>query len=244
MAKERLDVLLVTLGLAASREKAQRLILAGAVRVKGQVADKPGRLHDAGDPVEVEGGERFVSRGGGKLDAAFERFGLDVKGLVCADIGASTGGFTDCLLQHGAAKVYALDVGRGLLDWKLRQDPRVVVREQVNARYLTRDDIPEPFLFAVVDVSFISLTLILPPVTTLIEPGGQLVTLIKPQFEAGKERVGKGGVVRDPAVREDVVRRVREFGEGRLPLRWLGACESPVHGPAGNIEFLAWWTRT
>ena len=168
MSKQRLDVMLVERGLVDSREKAQRLILAGVVRVEGQVVDKAGRPCDSEAGITVEAGEKFVSRGGGKLDAAFTAFSLDVSGLVCADIGASTGGFTDCLLQHGAAKVYAVDVGKGQIDWRLRQDPRVVVRDQLNARYLVRQDIPEPFHFSVVDVSFISLTLILPPVTTLI----------------------------------------------------------------------------
>ena len=243
MGKKRLDVLLVERGLAESREKAQRLILAGAVRVGGQVADKAGRPCDDDAVIEVAAGDKFVSRGGGKLEAAFEAFALNVDGLVCADIGASTGGFTDCLLQHGASKVYAIDVGKGQMDWRLRNDPRVVVREGLNARYLEPRDIPEPFQFAVVDVSFISLTLILPPVTKLIEPGGQIVTLIKPQFEAGRDHVGKGGVVRDPAVHEAVVARIREFGTQSLPLEWLGLCESPLRGPAGNIEFLAWWKK-
>ncbi len=236
--------MLVERGLVGSREKAQRLILAGAVRVSGQVADKPGREVEADAAVEVAAPEPFVGRGGGKLEAAFKDFSLDVSGKVCVDVGASTGGFTDCLLQHGASKVYAVDVGHGQLDWRLRNDPRVVVREGLNARYLSASDIPEPFRFAVVDVSFISLTLILPPVTTLIEPGGELVTLIKPQFEAGREQVGKGGVVRDPATREDVIRRIREFGTGTLRLEWLGICESPLKGPAGNVEFLAWWRKS
>ncbi|MEI6564154.1 MAG: TlyA family RNA methyltransferase [bacterium] len=244
MAKQRLDILLVERGLAESREKAQRLILAGAVRVDDQVVDKAGRPCDPAAVLTVEAGDPFVSRGGGKLEAAFEAFKLDVTGMVCADIGASTGGFTDCLLQHGAARVYAVDVGKGQLDWRLRNDPRVVVREEINARYLTDRDIPESFRFAVVDVSFISLTLILPPVTKLLMPGGQMVSLIKPQFEAGRENVGKGGVVRDPAVREAVVERVRQFGMRASPLEWLGCCESPVKGPAGNVEFLAWWKKT
>jgi 23S rRNA (cytidine1920-2'-O)/16S rRNA (cytidine1409-2'-O)-methyltransferase len=243
MAKQRLDMAVVERGLAESREKAQRLILAGAVRVDGQVADKAGRPCDADAVIEVEAGEKFVSRGGGKLEAAFETFSLDVAGLVCADIGASTGGFTDCLLQHGAAKVYAIDVGKGQMDWRLRNDSRVVVREGLNARFLSERDIPERFQFAVVDVSFISLTLILPPVTKLIAPGGQIVSLIKPQFEAGRELVGKGGVVRDPAVREDVIERIRQFGTRTLPLDWVGLCESPLKGPAGNVEFLAWWRK-
>lgn len=243
MAKKRLDIMVVERGLAESREKAQRLILAGAVRVDGQVADKAGRPCADDAVIEVEAAERFVSRGGGKLEAAFAFFKLDVTGLVCADIGASTGGFTDCLLQHGATKVYAIDVGKGQMAWSLRNDPRVVVREGLNARFLAQKDIPEPFQFAVVDVSFISLTLILPPVTTLISPGGQLVTLIKPQFEAGRELVGKGGVVRDQAVRDDVIASIRKFGTESLPLEWLGLCESPVRGPAGNVEYLAWWKK-
>jgi 23S rRNA (cytidine1920-2'-O)/16S rRNA (cytidine1409-2'-O)-methyltransferase len=243
MTKQRLDVLLVERGLAESREKAQRLILAGVVRVAENVADKPGREIDAQAVITVEAPEPFVGRGGGKLEAAFQAFGFSVDGMVCADIGASTGGFTDCLLQHGAAKVYAIDVGNGQLDWRLRKDPRVVVKEGLNARYLSAKDIPEPFRFASVDVSFISLTLIMPPVTTLIEPGGELVTLIKPQFEAGREQVKKGGVVRDPAARDEVVRRIREFGTGTLKLDCLGVCESPLKGPAGNVEFLAWWRK-
>jgi 23S rRNA (cytidine1920-2'-O)/16S rRNA (cytidine1409-2'-O)-methyltransferase len=242
--KVRLDQLLVQRGLAESREKAQRLILAGAVRVNGAPAGKPG--HTVADEPElvlaVEASERFVSRGGLKLEKAFETFGLDVAGRICLDVGASTGGFTDCLLQHGAARVYAVDVGRGQLDWRLRGDPRVVVREGVNARYLKPGDLPEPVSFAVADVSFISLTKILPAVTPLMETG-DLVTLIKPQFEAGAGQVGKGGVVRDPAVRERVVAEIRDFG-GRLPgLVWQACCESPIKGPAGNVEFLAWWKR-
>jgi 23S rRNA (cytidine1920-2'-O)/16S rRNA (cytidine1409-2'-O)-methyltransferase len=243
MAKKRLDLLLTEMGRAESREKAQRLILAGLVRVDGQVVDKPGRPCAEDAAIEVEAGNRFVSRGGEKLEEAFKQFQIGVGGRVCADIGASTGGFTDCLLQHGAVKVYAVDVGRGQLDWKLRNDPRVVVKEGLNARYLQPADIPEPFQFAVVDVSFISLTLILPPVTKLLAPSGELVTLIKPQFEAGREKVGKGGVVRDPAVHEEVIGQVRRFGTGTLPLDWKGCCESPIKGPAGNVEFLAWWQK-
>ena len=243
MEKQRLDVLLAARGLAESREKAQRLILAGKVRVGGQTADKAGRMVDAEADVQVEAPERFVGRGGGKLEAAFEQFHLEVAGLVCIDIGASTGGFTDCLLQHGAARVYAVDVGHGQLDWRLRNDPRVVVKEGLNARYLRSEEVPEPVGFAVVDVSFISLTLILPPVTNLLLSGAQLVTLIKPQFEAGRAQIGKGGVVRDPAVHAEVTARIKGFGTGSLPLEWLGVCESPLRGPAGNVEFLAWWKK-
>lgn len=241
--KTRLDVLLVERGLAESREKAQRLILAGAVRVRGQAADKPGRLYDATVEIELAAAPRFVSRGGEKLDAAFAAFDLDVGNLVCMDLGASTGGFTDCLLQRGARRVYAVDVGHGQLDWRLRNDPRVVVREGVNARHLTAADFDDPVRFASVDVSFISLTLILPVVTSVLVPGSTAVTLIKPQFEAGRKEVGKGGVVRDPAVREAVVTRLREFGTGPLGLEWRGICESPLRGPAGNVEFLACWRK-
>jgi len=243
MPKKRLDIMLVERGFADSREKAQRLILAGSIRVDGQRVDKAGRPCTEGAVLEVTTGEKFVSRGGGKLDGAFAAFNLDVTDKVCADIGASTGGFTDCLLQHGASRVYAVDVGKGQLDWKLRNDHRVIVKEELNARYLSERDIPEPFQFAVMDVSFISLTLILPPVTKLLAPGGQIVSLIKPQFEAGREHVGKGGVVRDAAVHAAVVTRIRQFGTQTLPLEWLGLCESPLRGPAGNIEFLAWWRK-
>jgi 23S rRNA (cytidine1920-2'-O)/16S rRNA (cytidine1409-2'-O)-methyltransferase len=243
--KVRLDQLLVQRGLAASREKAQRLILAGSVRVNGDVASKPGHTvpDDPATLLTVAEPEKFVSRGGLKLEKAFETYALEVSGRVCLDVGASTGGFTDCLLQHGAARVYAVDVGRGQLDWRLRNDPRVVVREGINARYLRPGDLPEPVSFCVVDVSFISLTKILPAVTPLMEPG-DLVTLIKPQFEAGPDRVGKGGVVWEESVRAAVVEDIRRFGSALPGLAWQGCCESPIRGPAGNIEFLAWWKRT
>ena len=241
--KTRLDVLLVERGLAESREKAQRLILAGAVRLNGQVADKAGRACAADVVLNVEKPPRFVGRGGEKLEEAFQRFALDVGGLTCLDIGASTGGFTDCLLQHGAARVYAVDVGHGQLDWRLRTDPRVVVMDGVNARHLDPAHFPEPGQFAVADVSFISLTLILPAVTRLLVPGAGLVTLIKPQFEAGRDQVGKGGVVRDPVVRLATVERVRHFGTQKLGLEWRGSCDSPIAGPAGNLEVLAWWRK-
>ncbi len=241
--KKRLDILALEQGLAESREKARRLIMAGQVFVGGHPQTKPGHEYPADAVLEVRGQERFVSRGGEKLEGAFAAFALDVEGLVCADIGASTGGFTDCLLQHGAAKVYAIDVGRGQLHWKLREDPRVVCIEEVNARYLAAEHLPEPPAFAVIDVSFISLTLILPALIPLLAPGAQLVTLIKPQFEAGRDQVGKGGVVRDPEVHTQVQERIRRFGEDELALRWLGLAESPLRGPAGNVEFLAHWKK-
>jgi 23S rRNA (cytidine1920-2'-O)/16S rRNA (cytidine1409-2'-O)-methyltransferase len=244
MKKERLDVLLTDRGLAESREQAQRLIGAGKVRVVGQVATKCGHRYDVDIVIEVDEPQKFVSRGGDKLEAAFSAFDLNVNGLVCIDVGSSTGGFTDCLLQHGALKVYAVDVGKGQLHWKLRNDPRVVVMEEINARYLSPDSLPEKPSFAVVDVSFISLTKVLPAVINVITKGACLVTLIKPQFEAGREQVGKGGVVRDPAVRTLVVEKVKGFGETQLGLKCVGVCESPLKGPAGNIEFLAYWKKS
>jgi len=237
----RLDLLLVQRGLAESREKAQRLIIGGHVRVAGQVQSKPGHAYPSDVELSVDEPIRFVSRGGEKLEGALLHFKIDPTGLVCADVGASTGGFTDCLLQHGAARVYAIDVGQGQLHWKLRNDPRVVAMDGVNARYLTSTSLPEKVAMAVVDASFISLTLLLPAVTQVLAGGAQVVTLIKPQFEAGREQVGKGGVVRDTAVHEEVIARVKEFGERVARLTWNGVCPSPLKGPAGNTEFLAYW---
>jgi 23S rRNA (cytidine1920-2'-O)/16S rRNA (cytidine1409-2'-O)-methyltransferase len=237
----RLDQLLVQQGLVESREKAQRLIHAGKVKVGGHPQTKPGHLFPSDVIPELEAPERFVSRGGEKLETAFAEFKLDVHGLVAVDVGASTGGFTDCLLQHGARKVYALDVGHGQLHWNLRNDPRVVVHEGINARLLEASLFDEKPSFAVVDVSFISLTLILPPLVEALARPAQLVTLIKPQFEAGREQVGKNGVVRDAAVHQQVIARIKKFGEETLGLRWRGLCESAIKGPAGNTEFLAWW---
>ncbi|MBN1269516.1 MAG: TlyA family RNA methyltransferase [Kiritimatiellae bacterium] len=243
MTRARLDVLVVQHGLVKSREQAHRLIMAGQVRVDGVVQTKPGHTFDDGAHVELEKPERFVSRGGEKLDAALEHFGIGVKDLVCLDIGASHGGFTDCLLQRGAAKVYAVDVGHGQLDWRLRNDPRVVVMEGVNARYLKPEDLPEQPAFASMDVAFISLTKVLPAVTQVLAQGARMVTLIKPQFEAGPENVSKGGVVRSATVRDLVVRRIEAFGTTELGLRWHGVIPSPIRGPAGNVEFLALWEK-
>ncbi|WP_426736543.1 TlyA family RNA methyltransferase [Myxococcus faecalis] len=236
--KERVDVLVVERGLAESRTKAQALILAGQVVVDDQRVDKPGSLI----PVEAElrlKGEvlPYVSRGGLKLKGAIDLFGLDVRGKVGADIGASTGGFTDCLLQHGAVRVHAIDVGYGQLHEKLRKDPRVRSRERVNARYLTEEDLPEKVGVVVIDVSFISLTQVLPSVLPFLEPGGVLAALVKPQFEVGPDRVGKGGVVRDAAARQDAIDTVTAFvREQGLTVR--GVMDSPVPGPAGNVEAL------
>lgn len=241
--RQRLDQLLVERGLAESRAKAQRLILAGAVHATGQPALKPGQEFPVNVVLVVAVPERFVGRGGEKLEKAFEVFALDVRDKVCLDVGASTGGFTDCLLQHGAAKVFAVDVGKGQLHWKLRQDPRVVMLEQVNARYLKPGDLDATPSFAAVDVSFISLTKVLPAVNTILCRGAEIVTLIKPQFEAGRKEVGHGGVVRDAAVHARVVAKIRAFGEMELGLAWRGVCESPIRGPAGNIEFLAGWVK-
>lgn len=243
MSRERLDRLVVDRGLSESRERAQRLIRAGRVRVNGAPATKPGHLIAEDALIVLTEREPFVSRGGGKLEAALRAWPIDPAGRIAVDVGSSTGGFTDCLLQHGALKVYAVDVGRGQLHWSLRTDPRVTVMEGVNARYLEPNQIPDTPSLAAVDVSFISLTRILPSVTPLLSPEADLITLIKPQFEAGRSQVGKGGVVRDPAVRLAVIDRIREFGTSTLPLQWMDIVESPVKGPAGNVEFLAWWKR-
>jgi 23S rRNA (cytidine1920-2'-O)/16S rRNA (cytidine1409-2'-O)-methyltransferase len=234
--KERLDVLLVTRGLADSRTAAQKLILAGLVYIGESRADKPGMQVAVDAPLHVRQGLPFVSRGGSKLQAALDAFALNVGGWVCADVGASTGGFTDCLLQRGAAHVYAIDVGYGQLDWKLRQNPRVIVMERTNARYLT--SLPEPIDLITLDASFISLTLLLPVAAGWLKPEGDIVALIKPQFEAGRDQVGRGGVVRDAAIHADVLQRVLTWAnEHSLPPH--GLIRSPIKGPAGNVEFLA-----
>lgn len=236
-ARVRLDALLVERGLVDSREKGRRLIMAGEVLVKGQIVDKPGTPVDGEAAVELKARPRFVSRGGDKLAGALADFGLSPAGLVCADVGASTGGFTDCLLQAGAQKVYALDVGEGILDWKLRTDPRVVVMENTNARFVER--LPEVIQLAVIDASFISLRLLLPVVAGWLGPAGRIVSLIKPQFEAGRERVGRKGVVRDPEVHREVVNDILEFAS-RLTLTPRALTRSRLLGPAGNVEFLVW----
>ena len=236
-------MLVVQQGHAESREKAQGLIRAGRVRVGGHPQTKPGHVYPDDTVLEVEASDRFVSRGGEKLETAFEHFPLDVTGKVAVDVGASTGGFTDCLLQRGARKVFALDVGHGQLHWRLRQDARVVVHEGINCRRLDAAMFDERPEFAVVDVSFISLELILPALDGILTSPAELVTLIKPQFEAGREQVGKNGVVRDPAVHQEVIERIKQYGESRLGLVWCGVCESAIKGPAGNTEFLAWWKK-
>ena len=241
--KIRLDELVLARGLAESRAAAQRLIMEGKVRVKDCAAPKAGNKYADDIEIDLLAPSRFVSRGGEKLEGAFAHFGFNVEGLDCLDVGASTGGFTDCLLQHGAARVCAADVGHAQLHPRLLADPRVVGIEGINCRNLTRADLPFVPSFAVCDVSFISLRLILPPMAETLASGGGIVTLIKPQFEAGRGQVGKGGVVRDPAVRESVVASVRAFGEETLGLEWVGVCESPITGPKGNIEFTAFWRK-
>ncbi|WP_026666455.1 TlyA family RNA methyltransferase [Butyrivibrio sp. FC2001] len=240
MAKERLDVILVSRGLATSREKAKAVIMAGDVFVNGQREDKPGTSFDESKitSLEVKGDQLpYVSRGGLKLEKAMKSFELTLDGFVCMDIGASTGGFTDCMLQNGASKVYSVDVGHGQLAWKLRSDERVVCMEKTNFRYLTRDDIDDDLDFASVDVSFISLTKILIPARKLLKDGGEMVCLIKPQFEAGREKVGKKGVVREPETHEEVIRKVIDFAD-IIGFNVLNLDFSPVRGPEGNIEYL------
>jgi 23S rRNA (cytidine1920-2'-O)/16S rRNA (cytidine1409-2'-O)-methyltransferase len=242
-ASQRLDEVLVTRGLAPSREQAQRLIRAGAVLVNQQPSDKPGRRVDPDADLALVARPRYVSRGGDKLEHALRHFDVRVAGRIALDLGASTGGFTDCLLQHGAAQVCAVDVGRGQLAWPLRQDPRVLVMEGVNARHLTRAGFPpeaRPADLATVDCSFISLRKILPSAVELLEPHATIVALIKPQFEAGRAEAARGrGVITDPAVHQRVLSELEQF-VGALPhCRWIGVTLSPLRGPAGNQEFLA-----
>ena len=238
--KTRLDVLLVERGLQESRQKAQATIMSGLVFVKGQRVDKPGTAVPNDAEIEVRGNAlKYVSRGGLKLEKAMASFSIDLRDAVCGDIGASTGGFTDCMLQNGARKVYAVDVGYGQLAWSLRSDERVVCMERTNARYLTHEQIPEELDFASVDVSFISLKLILPPLCGLLRQGGHVACLVKPQFEAGKEKVGKKGVVRDPAVHLEVLEHFLEHAK-ESGFTVLGLTYSPIRGPEGNIEYLGY----
>ena len=236
--KKRLDVLLTERGLAENRTKAQAIIMSGLVYVQGQKADKPGVSYEESVDIEVRsGGCPYVSRGGLKLEKALRDFGVDPTGFVCSDSGASTGGFTDCLLQQGASKVFAIDVGYGQLDWKIRSDPRVVVMERTNVRYVTPEQLGEPLDLSVVDVSFISLKIVLPVIKTFLKPTGQVLCLIKPQFEAGKDKVGKKGVVRDPDTHKEVLDDFVALAK-ELDMTILGLTFSPVKGPEGNIEFL------
>jgi 23S rRNA (cytidine1920-2'-O)/16S rRNA (cytidine1409-2'-O)-methyltransferase len=242
--RERIDKLLVERGLAETRSRAQAMVMAGEVLVGDHRVDKPGQLVDVDLPIRLKGEVgRYVSRGAGKLEAALAAFGIDPTGLRCVDLGASTGGFTDLLLQRGAREVWAVDVGYGQLHDKLRRDPRVHVFERVNARYVTLDALEaEPFDLAVLDLSFISLALVLPAARDLLRPGGQMVMLVKPQFEVGPQDVGKGGVVRDPAARRRAIDRIAQVCR-ELGMEVAGCIDSPVHGPAGNVEALLWARR-
>jgi 23S rRNA (cytidine1920-2'-O)/16S rRNA (cytidine1409-2'-O)-methyltransferase len=241
--KQRLDLLLVERGLVESREKAQRRIMAGVVRVEGHRMEKPGTKVSVDARVEMEAEERYVGRGGYKLEGALKGFGIRPEGWVCLDVGASTGGFTDCLLQHGAERVYAVDVGHSQLDWKIRSDPRVVVHEGVNCRYLSEQEVPECVDFLVADVSFISLTRVLPAAFGRVRLGGEAVVLIKPQFELQREEVGRGGVVREAGLHQKAVERIEGWVRGQVGLEWKGVLESPIRGGDGNVEFLAWISK-
>ena len=242
--KERLDVLLVNRKLADSREKAKAIIMSGIVYVNGQKEDKAGSMFDVYAGIEVRGSTlKYVSRGGLKLEKAMENIPIELNNKICMDVGSSTGGFTDCMLMNGASKVYSVDVGHGQLAWKLRQDERVVVMEKTNIRYVTPDDIPDRIDFSSIDVSFISLTKVLLPVKNLLTDNGQIVCLIKPQFEAGREKVGKKGVVRDIKVHEEVIDMVLDYAMS-IGFDVEGLDFSPIKGPEGNIEYLAFLTKT
>lgn len=242
MKRDRIDKLLVDRGLADSRTKAQAMIMAGVVLVNDQRVEKPSHQFDTTSSIRIKGGDdptsRYVGRGGLKLEAALREFQLDVTGFTCLDVGASTGGFTDCLLQHGAQRVVALDVGHNQIDWRLRNDPRVDVREGVNARYLQPQDFQDGFDLTVMDISFISVTKVLPAIVPLLIDGGSIITLIKPQFEVGRGEVGSGGIVRDPEKRSRVVDEVNNFARS-LGLQVVNVIESPIQGAEGNVEFLA-----
>lgn len=240
MARQRLDQLVAVKGLCSSREQARRLILSGDVTVDGAVINKPSTKVDDTAVIEVLNKPRYVSRGGLKLEGALEAFPVSPQGKVCLDIGASTGGFTDCLLQNGAIRVHAVDVGIGQLVDSLRQDPRVIVKEHFNARYMTPEDLGEKAELIVSDVSFISLTRILPAAYSCLAEGGDMLVLVKPQFELQPEDIGPGGIVRDPALHRRAVERIRDFVTNELKRKWMGVADSPIKGMDGNREFLAW----
>jgi 23S rRNA (cytidine1920-2'-O)/16S rRNA (cytidine1409-2'-O)-methyltransferase len=240
MKKDRIDALLVARGLCDSREQAKRLVLAGEVRSGDRIIDKPSTQLPSDAPLEVKEKLRYVGRGGLKIEGALDAFGIDPNGWVCIDVGASTGGFTDCLLQRGASRVHAVDVGTNQLVWKLRNDPRVIVKEQFNARHMVPEDIGEKVRLAVMDLSFISLTKVLPAVFTVLEGGGAVVCLIKPQFELRREDITKGGIVRDPALHERAVEKIKSFVTTEYGCEWRGLIPSPITGMDGNQEFLAW----
>jgi 23S rRNA (cytidine1920-2'-O)/16S rRNA (cytidine1409-2'-O)-methyltransferase len=241
MPSERLDLALLKLGIVPSREQAKRLIMAGEVSVLGKRITQPGWLVKGGQPIIVRERPKFVSRGGLKLEGALTHFGIDVTGMTALDVGSSTGGFTDCLLQRGAVKVFAFDVGTNQLAWKLRSDPRVVSREQFNLRHMRREDVGQEVDILVADLSFISLTLVLPAVLQVLRSGGQALVLIKPQFELSREEVGKGGIVREPELHAKACARIEDFVRSQPQLAWRGLIESSIQGTEGNREFLAWF---
>jgi 23S rRNA (cytidine1920-2'-O)/16S rRNA (cytidine1409-2'-O)-methyltransferase len=242
MKKERLDALLVTRGLCDSREQAKRLIIAGEVRSGDRIIDKPSTQLAPDAPLEIKEKQRYVGRGGLKLEGALDAFQIDPTGWVCIDVGASTGGFTDCLLQRGASRVHAVDVGTNQLVWKLRNDPRVIVKEQFNARHMIPEDIGEKMQLAVMDLSFISLTKVLPAVFSVLETGGSVVCLIKPQFELRREDIARGGIVRDPDLHHQAIEKIRHFVTTEHHCQWRGLIPSTITGMDGNQEFLAWIT--
>ena len=239
-AKERVDALLVSRGLCESRELAKRLIMAGKVLCGTERVNKPSQKVTPDAALAVKERPKYVGRGGFKIEGALKEFGIDPTGWICADLGASTGGFTDCLLQHGAAKVHAIDVGTNQLVWKLRSDERVVSREKFNARNLTVDDIGERVKLVVMDLSFISLTKVLPSAFSVLEEGGSVISLVKPQFELSREEVGKGGIVREPELHQKSIDKIRAFITNELGREWAGLITSPITGTDGNVEFLAW----
>jgi 23S rRNA (cytidine1920-2'-O)/16S rRNA (cytidine1409-2'-O)-methyltransferase len=243
MPRERLDLALLKLGIVPSREQAKRLIMAGEVSVMGRRITQPGWLVNEHEQIVVRERPKFVSRGGLKLEGALAHFGIDVAGMTAFDVGASTGGFTDCMLQRGAVKVFAFDVGTNQLAWKLRSDPRVVSREQFNLRHMRREDVGQEVDILVADLSFISLTLVLPAVLQVLRPGGQALVLIKPQFELSREEVGKGGIVREPELHAKACARIEAFVRSQADLEWRGMTESSIQGTDGNREFLAWFGK-
>ena len=243
MNKIRLDQLLVNRSLVESKEKAQKLIYGGLVKVNEILSTKPGHKFNENCKINIKEKEKYVSRGGLKFEEAYNKFNLKIKNNLCLDIGSSTGGFTDFMLQHEASKIYAVDCGTNQLHWTLRKNSKIVVMEKTNARYLSKKEIPELIDLCTIDVSFISLKKILPSVTNLIKNNGVIVSLIKPQFEAGKDQIDKGGVITNPIIHEKIINDIKNFGEKKLNLKWLDLCISPLKGPAGNIEFFAYWKK-
>ncbi len=243
MIKIRLDLLLVKRNLVSSREKAQRLIMSGNVTVNDHSVTKPGHQYSENCNIKIKKTDLYVSRGGYKIAEAYRKFNLKIQDNICLDIGSSTGGFTDFLLQHKAKKVYAVDCGTNQIHWKLRNDDRVIVMENTNARYLSKNDINENIDLSTIDVSFISLKKILPTVVKFLNDKGQIIALIKPQFEAGREHIQKGGVIIDKKIHNLVIEDIKIFATDELQLKYIGICQSPIKGPAGNIEFLSFWEK-